>query len=192
LHRNNIGYYEKALSFIPASTRTVVWDEYFARKKEENPPKRQGYLSVLMNLENEAGNKPFRAGLLLVLLTLLIYTLMQMRRRQRAIPVIRKPGNDSLDFVKTIGRLYHDRGDHHNLSRKMAAYFLEHVRSRYKLSTATLDDEFVQALSYKSGAETSEIAPIIEFIKSLAAARRVSDQQLVSFYRELESFYKKA
>ena len=66
-----------------------------------------------------------------------------MRRKQRYIPVVAKPKNDSLDFVKTIGRLYYDKGDHKNLSRKMGAFFLEHVRSRYKLPTGTLNEEFI-------------------------------------------------
>ena len=33
----------------------------------------------------------------------------------------------------------------------MAAYFLEHVRNRYKLATGTLDDDFIKNLQYKSG-----------------------------------------
>ena len=77
------------------------------------------------------------AALLTAIFALLLYVVLEMRRKQRTIPVMTKPKNDSLEFVKTIGRLYHDKGDHKNLCRKMSAYFLEHVRNRYKLPPVT-------------------------------------------------------
>ena len=39
----------------------------------------------------------------------------------------------------------------------MSAYFLEHVRNRYKLPTAELDDDFIQNLQFKTGMNESEI-----------------------------------
>ena len=33
----------------------------------------------------------------------------------------------------------------------MAAYFLEHIRNRYKLSTNQLDDEFITSSREKNG-----------------------------------------
>ncbi len=193
LHKQNIGYYERAMSFISPATRTVVWDEYFIQKKtEEEQSQKKNYLSVLLNMKNAAGQRSFRTAMVVALLSLLVFTLLGMRRRQRAIPVMRKPANDSLDFVKTIGRLYHDRGDHHNLARKMAAYFLEHVRSRYKLSTAVLDDTFVKGLSYKTGIDESQLRGIVGFIARLNQVGTVSDYELAGFHRQLEEFYKTA
>jgi len=115
-----------------------------------------------------------------------------MRRKQRIIPVISKPRNDSLDFVKTIGRLYHDKGDHKNLVRKMSAYFLEHVRSRYKLATSNLDDEFVKNLHGKTGVNEEEIAEIIQYINSIDTMVEMSDKQLATFHKKLEAFYRSA
>src|SRR6185503_10139397 len=93
-----------------------------------------------------------------------------MRRKQRIIPVMTRPRNDSMDFVKTIGRLYYDKGDHKNLSRKMAAYFLEYVRNRYKLTTVSLDEEFIKNLQFKTNCEEHEIRSIVSFIKYLDEA----------------------
>ena len=153
MHKDNIGYYEKAMSVINPEVTKVVWDEYYLNKKflDEREEPKKGWFSVLMGTENDNGKKPFRAAFWLLILLLLLYVLLEMRRKQRYIPVIKKPRNDSLDFVKTIGRLYFDKGDHKNLCRKMSAYFLEHVRNKYKLSTGTLDDNFVKNLQFKSG-----------------------------------------
>jgi hypothetical protein len=94
--------------------------------------------------------------------------------------------------VKTIGRLYYDKGDHKNLCRKMGSYFLEHVRMKYKLPTGTLDEEFLKNLQYKSGVEESEIRSIVSFIKHLNEPVAINNKQLSDFHKQLESFYKKA
>ena len=117
---------------------------------------------------------------------------MEMRRKQRYIPVIKKPGNDSMDFVKTIGRLYFDKGDHANLCRKMSAYFLEYVRNKYKLLAGSLDEDFIAKLQYKSGAAEYEVRGIISFIKYLDDGPAINHKQLTAFHKQLELFYKKA
>lgn len=188
LHKDNIGYYEKALSVINPGITRVVWDEYYLNKKflDENEQDGAGWFSVLSRYP------ALKAALLTAILTLVLYVLLEMRRKQRPIPVLTRPRNDSLDFVKTIGRLYFDKGDHKNLCRKMAAYFLEHVRHSYKLATGVLDDEFVKHLQFKSGAEEYEIRGIVSFIKYLDDVPAVNHTMLMDFHKQLESFYKKA
>ncbi len=162
LHKNNIAYYENALSVISPNTTKVVWDEYYITKRQGRQQQRQpDWLSGFLK------HPALKWALLTALLALLVYVLLEMRRKQRLIPVIKKPANDSLEFVKTIGRLYHDKGDHKNLCRKMSAYFLEHVRSRYKLPTSELDEDFIKNLHFKTGVDEEEINGIVSFIRQL-------------------------
>ena len=187
LHRNNINYYEKALSLMNPDTRTLVWDEYFLSSRgREQRKERDNWLNVLWRYP------ALKAALLTAIITLLIYVLLEMRRKQRHIPLITRPRNDSLDFVKTIGRLYHDKADHRNLARKMGTYFLEHVRNRYKMQTNLLDEEFIKTLHGKTGVEEASIDKIVSFIKYAGDAPAVNHRELVDFHKELESFYKKA
>ena len=194
LHKNNIAYYEKAFSYINPSVKKIVWDEYYLNKKynDNNEENKKGWFRVLMNLQNEEGKKPFKAAFWLAIFLLLIYVLMEMRRKQRFIPVQTKPRNDSLDFVKTIGRLYFDKGDHRNLCRKMGSYFLEYVRNKYKLPTNNLNDEFITHLHYKSGLDEAEVRRIVTFIKYTEDSPSVSQSELAEFHELLETFYKKA
>ena len=183
LNKNNIRYYENVLSMISADVKKIVWDEYYLNKIITKEKK--DWLSVLFRFP------ALKAALLTAIFTLLLYVLLEMRRKQRYIPLITKPRNDSLDFVKTIGRLYYDKGDHKNLCSKMAAYFLEHVRNRYKLATGNLNDEFIKGLQYKTGGEEQEIRGIVSYIKWLDEAPAVSQNQLKDFHKRLEAFYKK-
>jgi hypothetical protein len=175
------------LSVISPDVNKVVWDEYYLNKiQRERPQKKQGWLSVLFRYP------ALKAALLTSILALLLYVLLEMRRKQRYIPVVSKPKNDSLNFVKTIGRLYYDKGDHKNLCRKMSAYFLEHIRNKYKLPTGTLDEVFISNLKYKSGAEETAIREIVTFINHLEATPAVSSNQLTGFHKKLDAFYKQA
>jgi hypothetical protein len=105
------------------------------------------------------------------------------------IPPHEKPTNDSLDFVKTLGRLYYDRRDHKNLAGKMGAYFLEHVRSTYKIITHTLDDDFIQSLHVKSGYPQPEIKKIVTKIEQFSEWPNISEERLADFHKSLELFY---
>ena len=74
----------------------------------------------------------------------------------------------------------------------MSAYFLEHVRSRYKLPTSELDAVFEKSLHFKTGVAQEEVNGIVSFIRQLDTLEEVSDKQLAWFHKQLESFYKKA
>lgn len=186
LYKDNIGYYEKILSVIPKDVKKLVWDEYYLNKKfVSEPSKKHGWFTVLMQFP------ALKAALLTAIFALLIYVLLEMRRKQRYIPVVERPRNDSLDFVRTIGRLYFDKGDHKNLSRKMSAYFLEHVRNKYKIPTSSLDEDFISNLQFKSGVQESGIRAIVSFIGHAEVAEEISQKQLAEFHKQLELFYKK-
>ena len=168
----------------------IVWDEYYLHKYSNgnsngNDSKSdRGILSGLMS------QPAFRAAVWLLIFLLLIFVLQEVRRKQRFIPALSKPQNDSLDFVKTIGRLYYEKGDHQNLVKKMAAYFRDHVRNRYKLSTISMDEKFVRTLHMKTGYPEDKISKIIWTISGIDNSENISSQKLTEFYRELEEFYK--
>jgi hypothetical protein len=186
LHKNNIRYFEQVLSVIPADVERIVWNDYYLNKKVNNNDREGGgpnWLGVLMKIP------AFRAGLFVLLLLLLLWVLLNSRRKQRLIPEYAKPRNESMDFVKTMGRLYYERRDHQNLAKKMGMYFLEHVRSTYKLPTHTLDEQFIDALRFKSGYSSDDLNEIVSFVQYLQDNGSVNEQQLIHFHNQLESFY---
>ncbi|MCX8019306.1 MAG: hypothetical protein N2747_02285 [Chitinophagaceae bacterium] len=186
LHKKNLEYYEKIMSLFQPAPRKIIWDEYFLNAPKANSRRRNsGSLTVLFRFPG------LKAAFFSALLGLLLYLLMEARRRQRYIPVIQKPRNDSLEFVKTIGRLYFERGDHRNLAHKMITYFLEHVRNRYKISTGQLDDEFIKKLHFKSGVGEEEIRNIVNQINAVSDSTQFTADHLFSLYKSIQEFYKK-
>jgi hypothetical protein len=197
LYHDNINYYNQILSVIPADRKKVLWDEYYLHKYAEyssnadrnNSGSGRNEGDILSGLMS---NPSFRAALWLLVIVLALIVLQEIRRKQRFIPEMAPPRNDSLEFVKTIGRLYYEKKDNRNLTRKMSAYFLEHVRNRYKLSTVNLDEKFIKTLYMKSGQPEENIQAIVSFINNSEQAEGVSDKQLTGFHKQLEEFYKNA
>jgi hypothetical protein len=202
LQKDNAAYYENILSVIPPETNKILWDEYFIDKystssdNNDFTPSTSSSNGGSRGFWGELFSYPeFKAAFWVALLALALFVLLEMRRKQRYIPAHPAPRNDSLDFVKTIGRLYHDKGDHKNLCHKMAAYFLEHVRNKYKLQTSVLDEDFMNKLRFKTGVDEHLLREIVFFIRDIDTmpdTAKVSDSELVNFHRKLESFYKNA
>ena len=182
LHKKNISYYENVLSYMPASTKQFIWNDYYRYANGSG----QVFSSLQYILKIDALRWAFW---LLLLLFALIY-IFDSKRRQRMIPTITPLRNTSLDFVRTIGRLYFQRRDNRNLAGKMAVHFQDQVRTRYRLPVTVLDEEFVGRLAYRTGYAKESVKEIVEYIRDLPSRGYVSDDELIDFHRQLEAFYK--
>lgn len=187
LSGDNIRYYNEALSVLNPQARKVIWDEYYLYKSDI-PSSNDSASPLRVLLAQEA----FRWALFTALAAILVFVLLNAKRRQRIIPVRPALRNDSLDFVKTVGRLYFQKKDNRNLAGKMVSYFMEFVSARYKLRTGMMDEEFVRNLSLKSGVDRSLIERIVRYVSLAASAARLTDAELVELNELLDQFYKNA
>jgi len=183
LHRNNIVYYDNALSYIPEDVTEVLWDESFRYGTERRSFSALSFISKIPSLWS---------ALILLLLLLLIVYLFESKRRQRIVPVIEGLRNNSLDFVQTIGRLYYQRRDNQNLVGKMATHFLDHIRTKYNLSIHLSDETFVDRLSWKTGVPKEFLNVLKGDLLRMQQSRSVADEELLALNKKLEEFYKQA
>lgn len=174
-------YVSKALSYLPVAKR-VIWDENNTRGNTDD----ESVLRVLFKHDQ------LRWAYYLALFGLLILVFFEMKRRQRIIPVIEPLRNTSVDFVKVVGKVYYQQRDNRDIVQKKISYFLEHVRSSYRLKTTRLDQEFLAALVLKSGVEETIVLQLIEIINKVSEAAMVNDDQLISLNKLIEKFYKQA
>lgn len=71
---------------------------------------------------------PLRAAFLLTLLGMVLFMGFTARRRQRVIPLQGAPHNHYFDFVRLIGTLYREQGNHADLVAKKYQYVTEQLR----------------------------------------------------------------
>lgn len=188
LHKQNKKYYDLVLSPIPDTVDQVIWDDYYRHHMNGNDYGRKSTFSKLGTfLNNEVLRWPFW---LTVMLFGIIY-LFESKRKQRIIPSIKKLNNTSLDFVKTIGRLYYQRKDNKDLAQKISTHFLGHIRTTYNMSTSQLDDAFINRLSFKSGYPETLVKEVMEEIKRIDESYEVSDDELLAFSDKIDNFIRK-
>jgi hypothetical protein len=187
LHKQNKRYYDLAMSSMPDTLTKVRWDDYFRHHTNgDNNAEKSAFSMLGVFLNNEV----LRWAFWLTLLLFSIIYLFESKRKQRIVPVVKPLSNTSLDFVKTIGRLYYQRKDNKNLASKMSTHFLGHVRLRYTLQTSTLDEEFEKKLAYKSGYSIQLVKDIVQYIRDIEKQDELSDEDLLSFNDKIDKFYK--
>lgn len=192
LHKENKAYYDQALSWIPRNMESVRWDDYFRNSIHGSGKDGGGVNDAFDALRWMKEQPAFRSALLLLLLLLLLIYLFESKRKQRIIPVISPLKNTSLDFVKTIGRMYFQRKDNKDLAYKMAQHFLGHIRSRYNIRTSTMNEEFVQRLAYKSGYDQQAVQELVYELQYALDTPQLSDHALLTLNHKLETFYQYA
>ena len=193
LHKHNKAYYDNVLSYLPQSSEVVRWDDYFRYHTKGNEEGQGGQGKGLFGAGSWLGKQPGLAtAMWLLLLLMLIIYLFESKRKQRIIPVIQPLKNASVDFVKTIGRLYFQRHDNRNLAQKMTVHFQDHVRSKYGIRASLTDPEFEKRLVWKTGYDADATKDLLYYMNMLQDEPSITDEGLLELNRKLEHFYKHA
>jgi hypothetical protein len=120
------------------------------RLKQHPVIRTEAYMSITAQQESTPfyvflREPPLRWALYLTLLAILLFCIFTARRRQRAIPVVQKPQNHNLEFVRLIGTLYWQ--DHWNpgLLAKKLSYTTEEIR-RQNVRLSADDEELLKQI----------------------------------------------
>jgi hypothetical protein len=171
-------YAIKALAYLPALP--TYWDEY--QKQGRFDKEQQSIFRYIWS------QPALNWAYYIVIFGLLFYAIFAGKRTQRIIPVVEVPRNTSVDFVKTVGRLYFQQGDHDNLARKKIQYFLADLRERYGLNTTTLDREFAEMLAHKSGLSREEADELTRLLRNAQKSISLSEYDLLTLNTAIENF----
>ncbi|MFN0200035.1 MAG: hypothetical protein ACKVTZ_00860, partial [Bacteroidia bacterium] len=173
------------MSYLP--NQDIIWDEYY---KFDAPIQDNNRSERVMRY---IFSQPSLAwAFWLAIGFTVLYALFEMKRRQRIIPELAKPQNYSLEFAETIGRLYYKTQDHKNIAEKQIRSFLDHVRSRYYLSTKEFDTQFIEVLAAKTGLTVAFVGDIFNQIKHIKRSEQILENDLIAFSNKIETFYETA
>jgi hypothetical protein len=156
----------------------LLWSEYY----------QMGRMEASTPLRFILRNESLRWAYYLSLVSLLVFIVFEVKRKQRIIPVVKPLENHSLQFVKTIGQLFLNRQKHKNLAGKKIQYFLERIRAKYYIKTDKIDAEFFRQLSRKSGKSKESIELLFRMIDRIQSARKVNEVQLLTLSKAIDDF----
>jgi hypothetical protein len=182
LTRNNYHYLEQLLNYLPEELSTITWDSYYNANERQRSNESFSAFQELMR------QPPMRWAFWLTLLLAATWIINGIIRRQRIIEVVKPATNTSVEFAKTIGRLYLQKRDNKNIAVKMITYFLDYVRSRYYLSTGKLDNHFANLLAAKSGQPLTQTENLLKTIDRINARDNISDMELLELNTLLRQF----
>ena len=174
----NADYVYKAFSYLPPGGR-VLWDAHYKPLR----------LAASTPLRYVLRRPALRSAYFLLLFTALLFIVFEGRRRQRAIPVAAPPRNETADFVETVGRLYHQRGDHADLARKKTAAFLDYVRTHLNLRARIPDEALAGKVAERSGVPEAEVRALFQKMRAAQDAASLSEKDLRALSDALEAFY---
>ena len=155
----------------------VVYDRFYQTGKPRASTPLRYFLS----------QAPLRWFVYLTVLGLLLLLVVGSQRTQRAIPVWEAPQNTTLEFVRTIGGLYHQEANHKNVADKMITYFLNSLTENYYVRDFA-NDKTLGQLAAKTGLDIREIVRTFDLIRHIRQATTISEETLNQLYQHISNF----
>jgi len=177
-------YAENLLSYLP--TQEILWDPQI--KSNTFSTRADNKNSIFKFFLQHPSLKWF---LMVTFFSLLLFMLFNARRKQRPIPIIEPLKNSTVEFTHTIANLYLKEKDHKNLVDKKIVYFLEKIRLKYLINTASLDRNFIKKLAAKSGNNLQRTKYLINTINTLHKKSECTEEELFVLNKMIENFLKK-
>ncbi len=176
LKPGNEKYLQDVFSYLPS--RETIWFSETTEVVSQSP------MRFILS-------KPaLRYAWYLLLGGLLLFVFFNAKRKQRIVPIIEPLKNKSVEFVKSIGNLYLQEGDFHDMMAKKAQYFLNKIRLELLIDTQVLDENFAKKLHLKTGAKMEEINEAITLInKARDPYAMVIREDLVRMNTLLDKIY---
>lgn len=126
---------------------------------------------------------------LLLLIAAVLFILFRSKRRQRKIPVIPPNTNTSLEYIKTVGRIYYKQKNHRKLAVLMRQLFYFYVWQNYHLSMKTIDKFLIQQISERAHLPEEDIDKIFYWTNYIEQQKNIASSELEMFYKALHHFY---
>jgi len=189
---DNYKYFENVISYLRSDPKYIYWDEYY---KNTSPNRRRkgrrgNAADNFSSLSVINQNPPLLWAFWIAVIGLLLYIFFNVKRKQRVIDIVKPNANTTVTFTETVGRLYLQEKNNSHIAEKMITYFYEHIRNKYFISTANINEEFINSLSGKSGVSKEKTQQLFSLIETVQSQENVNDDELLQLNIEIENFYK--
>jgi len=125
----------------------------------------------------------------LTIILAFLYIINSMRRKQRAIPVVSLPENQTSAYLDMVYQLFRKEGSHRDIVQSQIKLLHSFLRNRYSLNAKKLNDDFFELASAKLKLDKNYIE---QFFKQLERSRynsTLNDSELLKIDREITEFY---
>lgn len=171
-------YAAKTLSYVQNSNQ-LIFDSYFSAQKNETTD----MLRVFFK------HPELKWAYYLTIISLIVFVLYEMKRRQRIIPLVDPLKNSSVEFANVVGSVYYHERNNLDIAKKKINYFLEFLRSRYYIKTNDVNADFSTLLMEKTGINEPSAKTLTRYFMQVPNLSEMSDHELINLNQSIEIFY---
>lgn len=187
LLNTNYEYVANVLSYLETPNKKesgalngniILWDTYYKTGKSR----------ITSPMHYILSSKSLKWAYYIALIAVLFFVIFKGKRNQRFIPVITPLKNQTLAFTRTIANMYYEKSDHKNIAEHKINYFLEYVRTKYRLSTLKIDELFYQNLASRSGKTEEKVKALFKKIEKIQSKSNITEEELIALNNAIEDF----
>ena len=166
LHRDNHDYVAGILSNLEPGK--MHWTEYY----------QLGRMEAQTPLRYILTQRSLKWALYILMIAILIFMVFELKRKQRVIPVLVPLKNETMDFVKTIARLYFQKKDHKNLASKKILHFMEFLKHQLNIDLNDDTSEIISTVASKTATQESEVQELFDQMNRVSEASFITAREL--------------
>ncbi len=179
LKDNNYKYMEGLFSYMN-NGKDIYWDTSM-----QNGSKTKGMFSVLI------ANPSFLWAYRLLFIGLLFYIIFEGKRKQRPIPIVEPPKNETVSFAKTIAEMYMENKEHEEMVALRIKLFSDWIRNNLHLNINKLDNELMQKISDKTKTDIKDVKNVFEMIAYLENVQEIRARDVLKLENLINKITKK-
>lgn len=174
LKSQNLAYYNGLLSYINLK-KPVYWTTNI-----QNGVNNNGVFKYIVE------NPGFLWAYRLFFVGLLLYILFEGKRKQRAIPVVKPPKNETLDFTKTIADMYIENKEHKRIALLHIKHFMNYVRHQLHIDINQNPKELKNKISQKTKTDIKEVDRLFEIIETVQNQEYIKPEVVLELEKQIE------
>ena len=173
LKSNNQVFIAGLLSLLP--TGSLHWTEYY----------QMGRMEAQTPLRYVLGEPSLKWAFYTLMIAILLFMGFESKRTQRVIPVITPLKNETLDFVKTVSRLYYQKKDHKALAVKKMLHLTDYLKQHMQIDVNEDISIVISKLAAKTGSDAEEVKLLFDQMNHISNASYITANELKEFMERL-------
>ncbi len=178
LHSHNLLYYNILLSYLNLQ-KPVYWATNI-----QNGTTNNGLFKYIIE------NPGFLWAYRLLFVGLLLYILFEAKRKQRAIPVVNPPKNETIDFTKTIADMYIENKEHKRIALLHIKHFMDYVRYQLHIDIKQNEEELKHKIAQKTKTNINTMNKLFDLIKFVQNQQDIEPETVLKLEKQIEKIKK--
>lgn len=136
--------------------------------------------------------RPLRWAFYITLATLALLIVFTARRKQKAIPIVKKPDNQLMGFVRSMAALYLRKSNNGDILKKKYLIFAEQLQKDYHIDiiNRSHDQALYEKVAQKTGSDIREVKSLFNGLDLLDSDFEINDKTLMDMVVRMDKIVK--